>query len=367
LLAVRGIAETIYSGRDVARATIDRALSLGPNNPLAYFARGYLNANSDKPDEAIADYTRAIELDPAFARAYYQRSRVLSYPKNDSAGARRDLDRTIELEPDYIPALMDRAWALYYAQDLAGALADVDRVVALAPKDKDALRLRALVFVGQGRASEAKRDFDAAVSAAPEDTNILRDRAEFLVRQADYAGALADADRLVELDGAEPQWHGLRGFALHALGRDDQALAAFDKALLIAGNEAWAARYGRGLARLGLGRASEALDDLLAAQAHPDDVDSIAELFYGTHAMPSVDLARAYQALGKNAEALQALDVALQRDESFIAYFERGRARAAAGNRDGAREDLQAALRRALEAKNDAQRAQVEAELAKLR
>jgi tetratricopeptide (TPR) repeat protein len=292
---------------------------------------------------------------------------VLNYPKNDSAGARRDLDRAIQIDPDYIPARMDRAWALYYSQDLAGALADVDHVIALDSKNSEAVRLRALAYAGQGQAPEAKRDFDAAVAAAPEDTNILRDRAEFLVRQADYAGALADADRLVELDGAEPQWHGLRGFALHALGRDDQALAAFDKALLIAGNEAWAARYGRGLVLLGLGRASEALDDLLAAQAHPDDVDSMAELFYGTYAMPSIDLARAYEVLGKSDEALRALDAALQRDESFIAYFERGRARAAAGNRDGAREDLQAALRRALEAKNDAQRAQVEAELAKLR
>jgi tetratricopeptide (TPR) repeat protein len=367
LLAMRGIAETRYSGRDIARATIERALGLAPNNALVYFARGYLNEQSNQADAAIADYTRAIELEPTFARAYYRRSVVLNYPKNDSAGARRDLDRAIELEPDYVPARMDRAWAQYYSQDLAGALADVEQVVKLDAKNSVALRLRALVHAGQGNLATAKQDFDAAQAAAPEDKDILRDRAEFLVRQADYAGALADADRLVGLDGAEPQWHGLRGFALHALGRDEQALAAFDKALLIAGEQAWPARYGRGLALLGLGRASEALTDLQAAQAHPDDVGSAAELFYGTPAMPSVDLARAYQALGKSDEALKAFDAAIQRDESFVAYFERGRARAAAGDRDAARQDLQAALRRAVDAKNETQRAQVEAELGKLR
>jgi len=367
LLAVRGVADTIYSGHDVARATIERALSLDPNNALAYYARGYLSAQTDKSDEAIADYTRAIELDPTFSRAYYQRSRVLSYPKNDSAGERRDLDRAIDIDPNYVVARMSRAWSLYYSQQLDGALADVDHVVGLDPKNSDALRLRALVYAGLGRAAEAKRDFDAATAAAPDDKDILHDQSEFLARQGDYGGVLAAADRLVALDGADPQWHGLRGFALHALGRDDQALAAFDKALLIAGNEAWAARYGRGLALQGLGRASEALDDLVAAQAHPDDVESVAALFYGTPSMPSIDLARAYQALGKNTEALAALDAALQRDESFEGYFERGRARAAAGNNDGAREDFQAALRRALEAKNDTQRAQVEVELGKLR
>ena len=33
---------------DVARADIERALSLDPNNSLAYYARGYLNQKIDK-------------------------------------------------------------------------------------------------------------------------------------------------------------------------------------------------------------------------------------------------------------------------------------------------------------------------------
>jgi len=367
LLAARGMADTIYSGHDIARATIERALSLDPNNALAYYARGYLNGRTDKPDEAIADFTRAIELDPSFGRAYYQRSQVLNYPKNDHAGERRDRDRAIELAPDLIAARMSRAWALYYDSKLEAALLDLDHVLSLDPKHSKALYLRAQVYEGQNRPADARRDFDAAAAAAPDDKDILRERAAFFVRQDDYVAALAAADRLVTLEGAEPQWYALRGFVLHALDRDDQALAAFDQALLIAGDEAWAARYGRGLALLGLGRAQEALGDLEAAQGHPDDVGGVSELFYGTSAMPSVDLARAYQALGQTDEALHALDAAIEQNSSFVAHIERGRARAAAGDRDGAREDFQEALRRAVEAKDDQQRALVEAELGKLR
>jgi tetratricopeptide (TPR) repeat protein len=363
LLAVRGVTEAIYSGNDIARTTIERALSLNPNNALAYYARGFLNAKTDKPDDAITDFTRAIELDPAFARAYYQRSRLLEYPKNDATGARRDLDRAIELDPDLIAARMARAYTLYYASEEAAALLDLDHVLGIEPKHSEALYLRALVYERQDRVADAQRDFDAAAAAAPDDTDILRERAVFFVRQDDYPAALADADRLVALDAADPQWHGLRGFILHALGRDDQALAAFEQALLIAGNEAWAGRYGRGLALLGLGRTQEALDDLTAAQGHPDDVGSVSELFYGTAAMPSVDLARAYQALGQADQALEALDAAIQQDGSFVAYLERGRARAATGDRDGAREDLQEALRRAIAAEDEQERALAEAEL----
>src|SRR5205085_7958545 len=114
--------------------------------------------------------------------------------------------------------------------------------------------------------------------------------------------------------------------------------------------------YGHGLVLLALGRTQESLDDLLAAQAHPDDVGSVGSLFYGTSAMASVDLARAYQLLGQPDKAMQALNVAIEQDGSFVTYIERGRARASAGDREGARADFQEALRRAIEAKDDQQR-----------
>jgi tetratricopeptide (TPR) repeat protein len=366
LLAARGIANAIYSGADPARADIERALSLDANNPLVYYARGFLHQRAGETDPAIADFTRAIELDATFGRAYYQRGMLLGYPKNDQAAKQRDIDRAIELAPDFIAARMDRAYTRYYASDLAAALPDVDHVLSLNPKQSQALYLRALVYEGQNRAADARRDFDAAAAIAPEDRDILRERATFFARQGDFTAALADADRLVALDAAEPQWHGMRGFILHALGRDDQALAAFDKTLLIAGNETWLARYGRGLALLGLNRAQDALGDLTAAQEHSDDVASISRLLYGTSAMPSIDLARAYQALGQLDQAMQALNTAIEQDGSFVAYIERGRAYSAMGDRDNARADLQEALRRAVEAKDDKQRALVEEELKKI-
>jgi hypothetical protein len=60
---------------------------------------------------------------------------------------------------------------------------------------------------------------------------------------------------------------------------------------------------------------------------------------------------------------MQALDAAIQQDGSFVPYIERGRAHAAAGDHDAARADFQEALRRAIEDKDDQQRALAEAEL----
>lgn len=365
LLAMRGIARMLDSGADSARPDIERALKLGPNNALAYFARGYLQERQGEADPAIADYTRAIELDPNFVRAYYQRSVLLSYPKDDQAGALRDLDRALALDPDFIPARMDRGWRLYYSDQLAPALADVEHVLKLNAQQAQALYLRALIATKQNRLADARRDFDAAVAAAPNDTGIVQARAEFLVRQGDYAAALADAERLVAQDAADANFHRFRGFTLVALKRYDEALAAFERELLINGNEDWAGRYGRGLALLGLGRAPDALADLQAAQAHPNEVNGTADLFFHSSDQATLDLARAYGTVGQTDHALATLDAAIERGAGAAAYLARGRLRATLGV-DGARTDLQEALRLAVAAKDNAQQALIETELAKL-
>lgn len=366
LLAMRGIAESIYTGRDVARVTIDRAVSLGPNNALAFFARGYLNERDSQADAAIADYTRAIELDPSFARAYYRRSSVLNYPKDDREGARRDLDRAIELDPDYVPARMDRAWWQYYANEFEPALADLEHVLKLDAKQAQAIYLRALIAARQDRPADAQRDFDAAVAAAPEDEGILRGRGEFLVRQGQLEKALADAEKLVEADAANSDRQRIRGFILVALGRNQQALESFERAVLIDGSEDWAGRYGRGVALAALGRAPDALPDLEAAVEHINDIDYWSALFFHSNSMPAIDLARAYIAVGRTDDARKALDLAVDRGGGALSYLERGRLRAELGDPAGAREDLREALRQALEAKDEALGAQIEQELGKL-
>lgn len=366
LLAMRAIAYASYSSPEQAQADIDQALGLAPNNALVLFARGYLRQRQGQADQAIADFTRAIEADPTFAEAYYWRSVVLNYPKDDQAARQRDLDRALELRPDYPLARLDRAWARYYGGALDAALADAEAVLKRDPQHAQALYLRALVAADQGRPADARRDFDAAVAAAPDDHGLLRARAEFLVRQGALDQALVDADKLVLLEAANADFHRLHGFTLYALGRHEPALAAFERSVLIDGAEDWAGRYGRGLALLALGRVPAALPDLEAAVAHPDNTHYWAELFFHTGGQPALDLAQAYLAAGQNDQARAAFDTAIERGVGAVGYLGRAQLRAGQGDPAGAREDLQEALRQAADAKDDALRAQVEAALAKL-
>ena len=72
---------------------------------------------------AIADYDRAIEINPDYAKAYTNRGKA-KYKLGDYHGAIADYDRTIELKPDYAKAYYNRGEAKHKLGDERGAKAD---------------------------------------------------------------------------------------------------------------------------------------------------------------------------------------------------------------------------------------------------
>jgi tetratricopeptide (TPR) repeat protein len=84
-------------------------------------------------EEALEDYTRAIELQPDLARAYQDRARVRR-AVGDEDGARQDLDRAMRLNPD----LRDD----HRRQDeFAARLAELRREMDLAEDEETRTRL----------------------------------------------------------------------------------------------------------------------------------------------------------------------------------------------------------------------------------
>src|SRR5262249_46176374 len=91
-----------------------------------------------KPDLAVADETRAIDLAPT--RVQY-RNRGLAYRRLDRCDdAIRDLDRAIELDGGYVQAYQDRAKCLVRLKLLDRAGADVAKLRELGAFPDEELR-----------------------------------------------------------------------------------------------------------------------------------------------------------------------------------------------------------------------------------
>lgn len=102
-----------------------------------YFNLGNYDYDIGNCVKAVADYTKAIDIQPNFAKAYNNRAytymRMQYYKK-----ALSDLDKAIEINPNYVEALMNRGdiYNYYYAIDRKKAILDYNRVIALGV-DKD--------------------------------------------------------------------------------------------------------------------------------------------------------------------------------------------------------------------------------------
>jgi len=112
-------------------------------------------------NEAIAQYTKAIELRPDFAEAYNNRGYAV-YSKYDGSDPLADLNRAIELRPNFAHAYNTRG-CIYMARGQADlAIADFGRAIALQPDYSRAFRNRANVLMRKGRVREAFADFERA-------------------------------------------------------------------------------------------------------------------------------------------------------------------------------------------------------------
>ncbi len=56
-----------------------KAIDINPRFVKAYYNRGLCCADNDEYDRAISDWTKAIEIDPLFADAYNNRGFALAY------------------------------------------------------------------------------------------------------------------------------------------------------------------------------------------------------------------------------------------------------------------------------------------------
>src|SRR5947208_1786775 len=107
-LVNRGIEKAKNGDLDGAIANFDRAMKLNPKDDAPYYNRAQARRLKNDTAGAIADYTRAIELGSTNPAAYNNRANARA-ENDDPEGAIADYTRAIELKPDYARAYYNRA------------------------------------------------------------------------------------------------------------------------------------------------------------------------------------------------------------------------------------------------------------------
>lgn len=195
----RGKARGFNGDANGAIADFSRAIELDPRLTSAYYTRGIANMEKRNLDGAIADLNRAIELSPNTGDYYNDRG-LAKLRKGDNDGAIADFTRAIELDPKSALAYRNRALAKNIKKEAGGALADYNRAIELDSKNADAYNNRGNIKKSKADLDGAIADFSSAIEINPKLAVAYKNRGEAKQAKGDAAGAKEDLKRAGELD-----------------------------------------------------------------------------------------------------------------------------------------------------------------------
>jgi tetratricopeptide (TPR) repeat protein len=270
-------------------ADYNKAIALDPKYVFAYNNRGNLKA--DKLNDvrgALADYNQAISFDPKYVFAYNNRG-ILKYEKlNDERGALADFNQSIALDPKSALAYNNRGAVKYEKlNDERGALADFNQAIALDPKSALAYNNRGfLKYEKLDDERGALADYNQAIALDPKYVLAYYNRG-LLKKQKlnDVQGALADYNQAISFDPKYANAYIGRGNLKSQKLNDVQgALADYKQAIVLNPKNAYA-YYNRGFLK------KQKLNDVRGAIS---DMQQALKL---------------YQQQGKQQEAQDAIDL----------------------------------------------------------
>jgi tetratricopeptide (TPR) repeat protein len=164
-----------------------------------YCNRGVARQNKGDLDGALADYSRAIELNPHDATAYNDRG-VVKVAKGDLDGALADYSRALELNPRNFEIHGNRAAAREKKGDLDGALTDYTVAIKLWYHYATGYRSRAKIKIAKHNLDGAIEDCNQAIAIYRNDAAAYNIRAQAETAKGDLNAAAADFDRASKLD-----------------------------------------------------------------------------------------------------------------------------------------------------------------------
>jgi tetratricopeptide (TPR) repeat protein len=193
-------AKAKYSNGDFdgAIADYDKAIELNPGFASAYGNRGDAKKAKGEFDSAISDYNKAIELMPGFAWAYFIRGNA-KQSKGDFAGAITDFNKAIELIPNDAMAFSNRGLAKYSNGDFDGAVSDCNKAIELNPRLANAYGNRGIAEKAKGDLDGAITDFDKVIELNPNLSNAYFTRGNAKQIKGDFDGAAADYAKFIKV------------------------------------------------------------------------------------------------------------------------------------------------------------------------
>lgn len=172
---------------------VSEKISANPNNPDYYFCRSIESISSYDYDGALDDLNKAIQLDPNYALAYFSRA-FLNFKM-------------------YYNHAFDQDKPMEYTDELTG------KKVSLKMNSIAKVNLQTII-----------RDYDKTIELQPDFSFAYYNKANVMITQKDYKSALALYSKAIEIDPEFAEAYFNRGLTWLFTGNDAKGVADLSKA-----------------------------------------------------------------------------------------------------------------------------------------
>lgn len=128
---------------------INQSLELKNDWEIPYFYRAVASQALENFDDALLDYTKALQFNEKMTDAYYNRAKIMLSRKDievtDFSRAVSDLEKALELDENFIDALYAMAAAQKKLENYQEALKYLNRLLAIEPEAINARALKKLI------------------------------------------------------------------------------------------------------------------------------------------------------------------------------------------------------------------------------
>jgi len=182
-------------------------------------------------DKAKKDYTRVMEIDSNCTQAYIKRSKVY-WQLGDNDNALADASLLIKINPEDPAGYLERGF-LYKNnfRDSEKALVDFSKAIELDSNSINAYRSRAFTYYHNGEYENALADFNKVIEIDPKDAFSYWRRGDIYGCTGEYDKALTEYNRVIKMDFPYYVVYNSRGLIYLIQGQYEKALKDFNKAI----------------------------------------------------------------------------------------------------------------------------------------
>jgi tetratricopeptide (TPR) repeat protein len=202
-------------------------------NTIARFneeANQYLSAGNAKA--AAESYRTALRLNPGDPKLHYNLSLALD-KLGDFVSERKELERTVELDPNFAIAQNQLGLLALRSGQQAAAELRFKKTLALDPTFSEAQSNLGVLYSQEGKNSEAASLFQQAIKNDPKYTKVYVNFGLLMAQQGEFAEAETQFRAAIGIDSNYPDAYAALGMLQAKTGHGAEAVRNFQKAVTL--------------------------------------------------------------------------------------------------------------------------------------